>query len=394
MKYYTSLNSPITRDGALTDTYSRDFEGSQSFRPPRNTTWNITIAGAAGGRGLCNTEFGRGLVQYIQSISLSTEYDYIILVGQKGLGPCDTLQPDPGHMLCIDPPQTFNETFTCGSTFQEWLNNISLSRNEPVAIIEEFIGGAGGGGASYVGNRGKNFAGLYDTILGISAGGGGTSVQLNYSIIRNDFPYNFINTTSSDIDIYREYIDAKPTPLDDITFSEFGSTGYKFLIDVQAGSGGGFSESSFTVISLEDGRGLNMSKGFAEGGTHCARNEMSVPKQLQEAVGGFGAGGGGCREGGGGGGFTGGAVFDITPYSPGSGGYSFNNFSANYSIDEYSFNEGDGYVDIVAADCGCVYECVVYEEEDQFECLCPNDTQLAPDLNDCYYSKIPSFICI
>ena len=43
-----------------------------------------------------------------------------------------------------------------------------------------------------------------------------------------------------------------------------------------------------------------------------------------------------------------------------------------------------------AADCGCVYECVVYEEEDQFECLCPNNTQLAPDLSDCYYSELIS----
>jgi hypothetical protein len=45
---------------------------------------------------------------------------------------------------------------------------------------------------------------------------------------------------------------------------------------------------------------------------------------------------------------------------------------------------GDGYVDIVAADCGCVYGCLVHERQDQFECLCPSSTLLAPDLNDCY----------
>ena len=76
---------------------------------------------------------------------------------------------------------------------------------------------------------------------------------------------------------------------------------------------------------------------------------------------------------------------------------------------------------IVAGGCGCAGECVVYEEEDRFECLCsnytptssdcdrsdsdcfydeyhyyysgdgvchcPNDTRLAPDLRDCYHSE-------
>ena len=73
---------------------------------------------------------------------------------------------------------------------------------------------------------------------------------------------------------------------------------------------------------------------------------------------------------------------------------------------------------IVTGDCGCAGECVVYEEEGRFECLCsnytptssdcdrdrsdsdcfydysgdgvcvcPNDTRLAPDLRDCYHSE-------
>ena len=78
----------------------------------------------------------------------------------------------------------------------------------------------------------------------------------------------------------------------------------------------------------------------------------------------------------------------------------------------------------MTGDCGCAGECVVYEEEDRFECLCsnytptfsdcdrsdsdcfyfnedryndyysddgvclcPNDTRLAPDLRDCYHSE-------
>lgn len=48
----------------------------------------------------------------------------------------------------------------------------------------------------------------------------------------------------------------------------------------------------------------------------------------------------------------------------------------------------DGYVDIVLSDCGCVHECVVNEEADQFECLCPEDARLAPDQSDCFKGEV------
>ena len=388
LQYYASFDSPIIRDGVLTDTYS-EFAGSQSFRPPRDTTWNVTIAGAAGGRGLCNIEYGHGLVQYLESVPFSTEYDYIILAGQRGLGPCATKNPDPGHGLCENPPQTYEEASTCYETFIQWTGNLSATSGKAIKL---FSGGAGGGGASYVGDRGRHFTGRFDSIIGISGGGGGSSVAFKCDVIYDGIIYKVItkllNESLSDLELYRAYIDAKPTPDDFLTELYIGGRGYKVTNDeVKAGAGGGFSESLDTQISLEDGRGLNMSTNFAKGGTHCTRSDDSVPDQLREAVGGFGAGGGGCAEGGGGGGFTGGAVVNITQYTPGSGGYSFNNLSDS---NKYSYNKGDGYVDIVAADCGCVYECVVYEEEDQFECLCPNYTQLAPDLSDCYHSKLKS----
>ena len=47
-------------------------------------------------------------------------------------------------------------------------------------------------------------------------------------------------------------------------------------------------------------------------------------------------------------------------------------------------NDGHGYVQIVASNCGCVGECAVYDEMDEFECVCPNNTLLAPDLSDCF----------
>ena len=189
-----------------------------------------------------------------------------------------------------------------------------------------------------------------------------------------------------------DYIHAKPTLYDDIDF--MGGRGFRLIDDqaeVSAGAGGGYSESLYgtrQIIDM-DGRGLNMTDNFAEGGMHCLDGHIGVPAQLMGCEGGFGGGGGGCLEGGGGGGFTGGNVENFTMNTPGSGGYSFNAFTEFLDVPEnYSLNYEDGYVDIIPADCGCVYECVVYEEEDQFECLCPNGTKLAPDLSDCYSGKI------
>ena len=109
-------------------------------------------------------------------------------------------------------------------------------------------------------------------------------------------------------------------------------------------------------------------------------------------VGGGGGPGGAGRPGGGG--YTGGSVIGDINTAPGGGGHSFSRATQSDNVipGSYTYNtEEDGYMDIVARDCGCVYKCVVYEQEDQFECLCPNNTQLAPDLSDCYYSE---WICM
>ena len=385
VQYYTSIGSPIIRDDVLTDTHSTDFSGSQSFRPPRDTLWNVTIAGAAGGRGLCNIEHGYGLVQYLTNIRIITEFDYLILAGAKGLGPCDTAEPDPGHMLCYNPPDTQVKANTCNENFTQWVNGLMSDNN----IVELFSGGAGGGGASYMGYRVNQSATRIpvDYVLGISGGGGGSSLVLYYPIIRELLAQ--FNDSRTDEAIYSEFVNAKPTPNDTVTGFHRGERGFRVEFELfQAGAGGGFSEFPVLKISPEDGRAIGMAKDFAEGGTHCAKSVFSVPAQLHEAVGGFGGGGGGCGEGGGGGGYTGGAVIGVTIDTPGGGGFSYNALTnSNEVFPGYTFNDGDGYVDIVAADCGCVYECVVYEEEDQFECLCPNDTQLAPDLSDCYNSE-------
>ena len=389
--YYTSIGSPIIRDNVLTDAHSSAFIGSQSFRAPRATVYNVTIAGAAGGRGLCNSEYGRGLVQQDQ-YNFDTSFDYLILVGQRGLGPCETGEPDPGHMLCQNPPQNLEDSTNCSEAYHQWLQTLRSTDEESTL---SFSGGAGGGGASFFGIA--NHQSFSDAIVqAITGGGGGSSGLLNYSVIRDLLP-QLESSTKNDSLLYTEHLDARPSRRDILLSHPEGVRGYKVESNAAtAGAGGGLYGSVEYPISQEDGKVISVAEDFAIGGTHCARSDLSaIPLQLREADGGFGGGGGGCGGGGGGGGYTGGSVIGDTNTTPGGGGHSFN---LPYFLDNsneislapgsYTYNtEVDGYVDIVAADCGCVYEYVVYEEEDQFECLCPNDTQLAPDLSDCYYSE-------
>ena len=390
--YYTSISSPIIRDNVLTDTHSSVFIGSQSFRAPRVTVYNVTIAGAAGGRGLCNGEYGRGLVQHISFTPPNTSFVWLTLVGQRGLGPCETGEPDPGHMLCQNPPQDLEDSTNCNESYHQWLQTLSSTDAERTL---NFSGGAGGGGASFLGYQDSR-KNLDIRVYAISGGGGGSSVLLKFSVVQELLPV-LENSTWNESTLYRDILNANSSTYsvdpDDIF------RGYRVESTlITAGAGGGAANSIDYPSNQEDGRAIGRMVEFALGGTHCARNDFSsIPLQLRGSDGGFGGGGGGCGGGGGGGGLTGGAVLGDTNTTPGGGGYSYSvgyteSESHNVPPGTYTYNtEGDGYVDVVAADCGCVYECVVYREEDQFECLCPNDTQLAPDLSDCYYSE---WICI
>ena len=373
LRYYTSVNSPIARDGVLSDTYSSRYPGSQSFRPPRVTEWNLTIAGAAGGRGLCNILQGAGLVLSLPKVVFGSQEDILVLAGQRGLGPCDVATPeDLGHSLCEILPQNISSAFECRDSYFDWL--FSAFADVAATTLGFFSGGAGGGGSSFVGTRRYSSSNLIGEIVAIAGGGGGTSLLISYGV---DGEFDL-----STPQLYREFIDANPLPFDNFTRDVYGRRGRGFVGIRAAGAGGGYSESfDFRQRSPSDGRGLNMSENFGEGGRHCLAGDVTLPERLQMATGGFGGGGGGCLEGGGGGGFTGGNVINVTEVTPGSGGYSLP------LVETLDFNEGDGYVDIVEADCGCVHRCEVYEEEDQFQCLCPNDTLLAPDLSDCFYSE-------
>ena len=391
MQYYTSIDSPIIRDGVLTDAHSSVFVGSQSFRSPRETRYNITLVGAAGGRGLCNIEYGRGLVIHTNR-TLVTTTDNLILVGQRGLGPCTSGEPDSGqHMLCEKPPQDVEESVVCRETYLEWLWNQSseLDPNKTLNIS----GGAGGGGTSFFGIKDKRLLGDVRAV-GFPGGGGGSSSLLDYSVIGTLLP-EFKNSTLNDSILYRNLVNPKLFYFDPKLADNSGFRGYRIDTNiVTAGAGGGIFSSTDFPSNRQDGRAVGRIEEFAQGGTHCALTDFSsIPLDLRGGDGGFGGGGGGCGGGGGGGGFTGGPILGTSYTTPGGGGYTFEYLTFNrspnesYPSSDSSFNDGDGYVDIVAADCGCVYECVLYDEEDQFECLCPNDTQLAPDLSDCYHSK-------
>ena len=88
-EFYRDISSSLAKDNLLIEFENREYEGAQGFRVPMNGLYNITVAGAGGGRGICNGEFGGHGYQRTVQVELSTEYELLILVGQRGTGPCD-----------------------------------------------------------------------------------------------------------------------------------------------------------------------------------------------------------------------------------------------------------------------------------------------------------------
>ena len=76
-------------------------------------------------------------------------------------------------------------------------------------------------------------------------------------------------------------------------------------------------------------------------------------------------------------------------FIPGSGGdvVAFNHTElpiVDGTFIQFHLNDADGFVEIVSSNCGCAGQCVVYREEGEFECTCPNGTLLADDGSSCY----------
>ena len=342
------------------------YPGAQGFRVPRSTLYNVTIAGASGGRGVCNILTGKGLIMRFR-VELSDGHELLISVGQKGISPCDT-GSNQNLMLCQSPPVTFDDTYDCDSAWVEYLT-------ENFNVLRSTVGGAGGGGASVIFAR--TAGGNFSRPLSIAGGGGGSSAELR--LVEFCF-FSENGTTQCTQQFVQSFMNASRVVTENPTVD--GTQGIRGF--VSAGAGGGLSLA--TSITTVDGASLSLESQveFAVGGFECTRI-LGGEVPFLNVFGGFGGGGGGCGGGGGGGGFHGGDVFGFQYYEPGGGGTSA---VFNTSIESVESNDGDGFVDIVPADCNCAYQCVVYKETDEFRCLCPDSTFLAPDQFDCFKSKL------
>ena len=352
--------------------------------------YNVTVAGATGGRGLCSPLVGRGVVIHAQA-EFEEGLRMLVLVGQRGQGSCE-FKETPTDSPCFYLTSENDDATRCNAT---WWNELLSSAGYSNALdVYRHTGGGGGGGASMI--RLEKEGGLQIFPYIVAGGGGGGAAVLDLDFI-DTVNFTHANKAVTKSEIYQEFIDGKRNEIDLVLSDRLSQRGFVAQVSPDewtAGVGGGYLSGSETVRRI-DGSQLLFEDAFAEGGIDCDTSSF-FPTTVTPENGGFGAGGGGCGGGGGGGGHTGGTIVGAGNFVPGGGGYSFRaEGSMGPEILGYDLNgDGDGYVDIVAADCGCVYECVVYEEEDQFECLCPNYTHLAPDLSDCYYSELKYCIII
>lgn len=379
-QYYSDRGSRIAQ-GVLLTSVGWQYERAQRFKVPRFGLYNITAAGASGGRGVCNPERGRGVARTVQ-VELYPQLELLILVGQQGSSFCDVAPDSTPCSL-----SNLTDTLACSALWHSYIEQ--TFHGEGVANV---VGGGGGGGASMV--RAYNVKGFDPGPIVIGAGGGGTSALLRYDVV-NDLG---IYSMGSPLRTYQYYING-----DGIVASRWDSVAVSNFT-YAAGTGGGYSESVGERLDV-DGGSLAGVRDFAVGGSHCNHSIHMVNGVFGGgggacAGGGFGGGGGACAGGGGGGGYLGGTVLSEGRFIPGSGGTSYTGASLGTSFkvityikDTLSTQSSDGYVDIVDADCECVFKCEVYHDEDAFQCTCPDGTSLAADDTDCYFGKVLISFC-
>ncbi len=381
---YDKFKSPIAANERLFSFNNNKYNGAQGFRLPKNGLYNITIAGARGGEGLCNYHYGLGHVQRLQ-VQLTTDYEYLIMVGQKGTSVCQ-VEENADISVCQQPrPTTLEEVQICNTT---WKNYTDEFRD---IDAYSFNGGGGGGGASMIWPRNITTKVFTSLPLVIAPGGGGASAILDYDCFSSTADQANISTPSgfSSIETYNFHVNAH--------FRKYllswpegvrGGRPDRSLV-ITSGSGGGWNSVVHLFLLDVDGKLLSQSNNFAEGGSDCSSSLQPINSHVFSGVfGGFGGGGGGCGSGGGGGGYTGGHVASNVNYIPGGGG-DFGAFNDTFPVTLVSHNQhdDDGYVEIVESNCECAGQCEVFTEERQFECSCPNGTLLAEDGSSCYQGK-------
>ena len=393
---YEEMDSPIAREETLFRFEDGAYDGAQGFRLPRDDLYNITIAGASGGEGLCNYHYGLGGVISAQ-VRLTTDYEYLILVGQKGTSVCDVPE-NANHPVCLLPrPTNLTAVQICNVA---WYNLTMINASSATqANRYRFNGGGGGGGASMIWPRTRNGKQFTNLPIVISPGGGGASTILDYdSLVGRGLPDPYVLNypmSASNERIYSFHTNGHINQY--VSNWLVGGRGYRLsdIIFITSGAGSGWNPALQLPLLNIDGKLLSQSTTFAEGGFDCslALQDPGIGGFVFTNVfGGYGGGGGGCGSGGGGGGYTGGHVITNLNIIPGGGGdagvFNLTEFPlVRYIPNEFQHNDGHGYVEIVASNCGCDGECVVHTEEREFECTCPNDTLLAGNGYSCYKGR-------
>ena len=356
----TPPSKGINYSSVLVKRCLRGLKGLEFLRSGR---YNVTVAGAAGGRGICSIQRGRGLL-WKGVVELSDAQDLLISIGQKGVEPCEVMKDIP---VCENPPKTLIESSKCFQQWRHWLDsNLELSQSEAATTID-YGGGGGGGGATLLRVYNRTMRQFSDFPIVVAGGGGGSAADLSLSILYT-LNLTSVPDNSSPEDAYTSFIDAKDTDRDIALESLHNFTGIRGYIsnsvDIfnnRAGAGGGY----FPAVSLQqDGSSLSEGESFALGGFDCLHLSTDLTQRplFENVHGGFGGGGGQCESGGSGGGYTGGSIFSNKYYGiPGNGGF-YNYFSApQNNVIELNIGlnpELDGFVEVVPSDCGCGYKCI------------------------------------
>ena len=356
-EYYSKLSNPV-----LNHLKDSDIDGIQKFIVPKSGLYNITVAGASGGRGICQPSPGLGYVITV-SVNLTLGEILTVIVGQEGMSPCAASN---------DIPQVCSRNWTglWGNCSAQWSDivNTTVYDGFSVAVYE---GGGGGGGASVV------IIPEISEPLVVAAGGGGGGSMFNSSFLSNySKMYSFYaNASGPNVPLWPNAMPGLSGFVGDVNQDTVGGEGAGYMADRRS-------------TDQTDGVFLSAAPG-PFGGVDCIET-LPDKTPLVHASGGFGGGGGGCEMGGGGGGYTGGRLgvhwySSYWRYIPGEGGYSYIDEGKSILLSE-GFNSGGGYVSIVPVDCNCIGSCTL--DDDKFYCTCPNGSVLAPDGFDCYEGEV------
>lgn len=114
-EFYSAERSRLAQEGVLMESFDLQYQHAQRFKVPRFGLYNVTTAGASGGRGVCNRERGYGTARSVQ-VELYLNLNLLVLVGQRGASFCDI---EPGIPPCA-------ESSSCDVTWQDYIEEGAL----------------------------------------------------------------------------------------------------------------------------------------------------------------------------------------------------------------------------------------------------------------------------